>query len=104
MRWSPWRTSGVWTPGPMVSGEVWLLPLTVPRFAQWNHSNEVDKQYLTDWVDMLEVLLETGCNIVDIGAHGGDTTLPLAVAARGGTVVAFEMGPPIRILELNKRL
>ena len=27
-------------------------------------------------------LLEESCNIVDIGAHGGDTSLPLALVAR----------------------
>jgi hypothetical protein len=27
----------------------------------------------------------------------------LAVAAKGGTVVAFEMGPPIDMLRINKR-
>ena len=45
-----------------------------------------------------------GCNIVDIGAHGGDTTLPLAVVARGGTVVAIEMGPPVELLKINAKL
>ena len=29
-----------------------------------------------------ELLPYKSCNIVDIGAHGGDTTLPLAVVAR----------------------
>ena len=41
---------------------------------------------------------------MDIGAHVGDTTLPLGVAAKGGTVVAFEMGPPVEILRINARL
>ena len=40
---------------------------------------------------------------MDIGAHTGDTALVLAVAAKGGTVVAFEMGPPIEILRENIR-
>ena len=44
-----------------------------------------------------------GCNIVDIGANTGDTALILAVAAKGGTVAAFEMGPPIDMLRVNKR-
>ena len=47
--------------------------------------------------------LDAGCNIVDIGANTGDTPLVLAVAAKGGTVVAFEMGPPIDMLRVNKR-
>ena len=45
-----------------------------------------------------------GCNIIDIGAHIGDTSLPLAVVARGGTVVAFEMGTPFEILKINAKL
>ena len=44
-----------------------------------------------------------GCNIIDIGANTGDTALTLAVAAKGGTVAAFEMGPPIKMLRVNKR-
>ena len=40
---------------------------------------------------------------MDIGANTGDTSLILAVAARGGTVVAFEMGSPVEMLRVNKR-
>ena len=29
-----------------------------------------------------ELLPDEPCNIVDIGAHGGDTTLPLTLVAR----------------------
>lgn len=74
------------------------------RFAQWNHPSEADKSYLTSWVDLLHTLLPPSCNIVDVGAHGGDTALPLAVASRGGTVVALEMGPPVNLLRVNRRL
>ena len=48
-------------------------------------------------------LLIPGCNIVDIGANTGDTPLVLAVAAKGGTVAAFEMGPPVDMLRFNIR-
>ena len=44
-----------------------------------------------------------GCNSVDIGAQIGDTTLNLAAVFPGGTVTAFEMGPPIDILRVNVR-
>jgi len=76
------------------------------RFAQWNHTGEtVPKQFQDSWVALLKELLPyKSCNIVDIGAHGGDTTLPLALVARGGKVVAFEMGPPFQMLDINKRL
>ena len=45
----------------------------------------------------------SGCNSVDIGAQIGDTTLNLAAVFPGGTVTAFEMGPPIDILRVNVR-
>ncbi len=40
---------------------------------------------------------------MDIGANDGDTTLNLAEAIKhtGGTVVAFEMGPSLPMLEYN---
>ena len=40
---------------------------------------------------------------MDIGANTGDTSLVLAVASQGGTVVAFEMGSPVEMLRVNKR-
>jgi FkbM family methyltransferase len=73
-------------------------------FAQWEHPSELDKAWPAAWTALLETLLAPGCNVVDIGAHGGDTSIPLAVASRGGAVVALEMGPPIQILRLNTRL
>ena len=45
-----------------------------------------------------------GRNILDIGANDGDTTLNLAVASGGGSVLAFEMGPHVKILRHNVRL
>ena len=33
----------------------------------------------------------------------GDTALNLAEASDGGTVVAFEMGPPVHMLKINKK-
>jgi len=73
-------------------------------FAQWEHPSEADKNWPKEWFNLLEHLVSPGCNIVDIGAHGGDTTIPLAVASRGGEVVAIEMGPPIDMLKINARL
>ena len=40
--------------------------------------------------------------MIDIGANIGDTSLNMAAAGEGkGTVVAFEMGPPVDILRIN---
>ena len=57
------------------------------------------------WVtqSLIIYFLCLGCNIVDIGANDGDSALILAVAAKGGTVVAFEMGTAIDMLRINKR-
>ena len=78
----------------------WVDFRLFPRFAQWNHSGETEpKQFQHSWVALLKVILAfsrflktlksvsqelllESCNIVDIGAHGGDTTLPLALVAR----------------------
>ena len=88
------------------------------KFAIWKNT---DLQVFEDgWLEVLDKLIAPGklsdfksplshfttipgCNIVDIGANTGDTPLVLAVAAKGGTVVAFEMGPPIDMLRINKR-
>ena len=40
---------------------------------------------------------------MDIGAQTSDTAFVLAVKAKGGTVAAFEMGPPVDMLRANKR-
>ena len=87
------------------------------QFARWDSETQVD----WNWLKILDKLLLPGrtlldqmgllifhpnclgCNIVDIGAHTGDTALVLAVAAKGGTVAAFEMGPPVDMLRANKR-
>ena len=87
------------------------------QFARWDSETQVD----WNWLKILDKLLvpgrdlldqkglfifhpnRLGCNIVDIGAHTGDTALVLAVAAKGGTVAAFEMGPPVEMLRANKR-
>ena len=91
------------------------------KFAVWNEVDEsIPKSFDEGWLQTIEKLIEPGktylhskadlthyldpgCNIVDIGANTGDTPLVLAVAAKGGTVVAFEMGPPIDMLRINKR-
>ena len=74
------------------------------KFAVWNKVDEnIPKTFDEGWLDTIDRLIEPGCNIVDIGGNTGDTPLVLAVAAKGGTVVAFEMGPPIHLLRINKR-
>ena len=75
---------------------VWKVSEGHVSFNDWSY-NEV-------W----EVLLSAfeACNVVDIGANDGDSTLNLAEAVRnaGGRVVAFEMGPSFPMLRYNVAL
>jgi len=73
------------------------------KFANWKF-DAIKKTLNQDLLKISDKFLEHGCNIVDIGANTGDTPLVLAVAAKGGTVAAFEMGPPVDMLRFNIRL
>ncbi len=64
------------------------------RRAQWLHPKESDKTPRQADVETLREFLRPGDTALDIGAHSGDTTLPMAVAVgAGGTVIAFEPNP-----------
>jgi len=71
------------------------------RFAQWDHPSEGVHQFTRGLYTGLERILPVGAIAVDIGAHSGDTTLPIALATRGGRTFAFEMGPPYSMLRCN---
>ncbi len=57
-------------------------------------------------VDQLRQWIEPGDTVIDIGAHSGDFSLPLALAAgRRGIVFAWEPNPYVfEVLEKNTRL
>ena len=80
------------------------------RHAVWSAASGADNTasftqagYNEDWAELLRLLGLAPCNILDIGANDGDTTLNLALAAAGGTVLAFEMGPQVELLNYNVR-
>ena len=80
------------------------------RHAVWSAASGADNTasftpagYNEDWALLLRLLGLGPCNIIDIGANDGDTTLNLALAAAGGTVLAFEMGPQVELLQYNVR-
>lgn len=64
------------------------------EYAQWQHPSETEKVIRQETVDELRKFISPGDAVVDIGAHTGDTTLPLALAAGpSGAVLALEPNP-----------
>lgn len=61
------------------------------RYAQWLHPRETRKTISQQAVDELRTFLSPGDVAVDIGAHSGDSSLPIALAVGPtGCVLAFE--------------
>lgn len=76
------------------------------EYAQWLHPFEKPKSITQADVDGWRRFLEDGDLAVDVGAHTGDTTVPMALACGGaGLVVALEPNPHVfRVLEANAGL
>lgn len=76
------------------------------RFARWLHPGESQKTVTDDSIGVLHSFLQEGDVAIDIGAHTGDSTLPMAVAVGPtGTVFALEPNPYVfKVLELNATL
>jgi len=61
------------------------------RYAQWLHPRAYNGAVLPSEVDRLKGFLREGDVAIDIGAHMGDSTLPMALAVgKTGVVIAFE--------------
>ncbi len=75
-------------------------------FAQWQHPFCEPFQLRDSSVDFYRTLVSPGDFIIDIGAHLGDTTVPMALAAgKEGTVLALEPNRYVfKILEKNASL
>lgn len=78
----------------------------VVEYAQWLHPFETAKTFCADDVDGLRRFIREGDTAIDVGAHTGDTALPMALACGvTGLVIACEPNPHVfRILEENSRL
>lgn len=66
------------------------------QFAQWLHPSARRRptRVTQGMVDALRVFLRPGDFAIDVGAHGGDSTLPIALAVGGaGLVLALEPNP-----------
>jgi FkbM family methyltransferase len=76
------------------------------RLARWQHPGEVPKVVTQQSIDALRTFLHEGDVAIDIGAHTGDSTLPIALAVGPrGLVFALEPNPYVfKVLEANASL
>jgi len=75
-------------------------------YANWRHPKEQPKRFDQSYVDALREFLKPGDYALDIGAHSGDTTLPMALAVgpKGG-IFALEPNPYVfKVLLANAGL
>jgi FkbM family methyltransferase len=89
--------------------EILTFPLPTDgdvRFARWLHPGETPKTVTQASVDALRSFLREGDVAIDIGAHTGDSTLPMALAVGpSGTVFALEPNPYVfKVLAINATL
>jgi len=64
------------------------------EYAQWLHPRETPKTIAQEMVDELRRFLRPGDVAIDIGAHTGDSTIPIALAVGAtGCVLALEPNP-----------
>lgn len=75
-------------------------------YAQWLHPFEGEKEISQEQVDFYAQFIKKGDLAIDIGAHTGDTSVPMALAAGAeGMVLAFEPHPYVfKVLEENANL
>ncbi len=76
------------------------------HFAKWQHPKENRTEIENAHIDAYRRLLQPGEFCIDIGAHSGDSTLPMAVAVgTSGLALAIEPNPFVyQVLEKNIRL
>ena len=56
----------------------------IVEYAQWLHPHETEKEVTQQSVNNLRKFLSPGYVAIDIGAHTGDSTVPMALAVRRG--------------------
>jgi len=78
----------------------------VVQYAQWLHCGEFGNEVTQESVDFFRRYIERGDFVIDIGAHEGDTTVPMALAAGAeGLTLGLEPNPHVfRVLATNALL
>ena len=76
------------------------------QYARWQHPKERRKEFPQKAIEALRGFLREGDAAIDVGAHTGDTTLPMALAVGPkGSVFALEPNPYVfKILLVNSAL
>jgi len=76
------------------------------QYAQWLHPAETPKEVRQEQVDELRRFVTPGEVAIDIGAHTGDTAIPMALAlGPAGCVLALEPNPYVfEVLRKNAEL
>jgi FkbM family methyltransferase len=76
------------------------------EYAQWLHPYDVPKFITQPAVDAIRQFVSPGDFVIDVGAHSGDTTVPMALAAgQGGCTLALEPNPYVfKVLDANATL
>jgi FkbM family methyltransferase len=78
----------------------------VVQYAQWLHPYDMPKQITQEGVDAVRQFVSPGDFVIDVGAHSGDTSVPMALAAgQAGRTLALEPNPYVfKVLTANAAL
>src|SRR6478752_6435636 len=76
------------------------------QYAQWQHPYDQTKTITQSAVDAIRQFVSPGDFVIDVGAHSGDTAVPMALAAgQGGCTLALEPNPYVyKVLVANAAL
>ncbi|HVT27365.1 MAG TPA: FkbM family methyltransferase [Lacipirellulaceae bacterium] len=76
------------------------------EYAQWLHPYDMPKRMTQSAVDAVRQFVSPGDFVLDIGAHSGDTTVPMALATGPtGCTLALEPNPHVfKVLTANAAL
>lgn len=80
--------------------DTFVLPREGPvSYARWQHPKERKKNFSQESIDAIRAFLKPGEAAIDIGAHTGDTALPLALAV-GPSGAVFALEPNVHVYKI----